>query len=85
MWLFYYFNFEKNHDILKLKNPYSSWNKNVSFNKNETGSKMENSTHSFREMNLVFQLTLESQIKIVMSWSSQKNFLYRLFCPKDIF
>ena len=46
---------------------------------------MENPTHSFREMNLVFQLTLESQIKIVMSWSSQKNFLYRLFCPKDIF
>ena len=57
VWIFYYFNFEKNHDILKLKSPYSSWNKKVNFNKNETGSKMENPTHSFREMNLVFQLT----------------------------
>ena len=26
-------------------------NKNIKFNKNETKSKMENSTHSFREMN----------------------------------
>ena len=29
---------------------------NINFNKNETESKMENPTHSFREMNLVLQL-----------------------------
>ena len=29
---------------------------NINFNKNETESKMENPTHSFRETNLVFQL-----------------------------
>ena len=53
-------------------------------------SKMENSTHSFREKNLVLQLIQKSQIKskTVMSWSSRKKkkaFLYRLFCPKEIF
>ena len=31
-------------------------NKNIYFNKNETESKMENPTHSFRETNLVCQL-----------------------------
>ena len=36
---------------------------------------MENLTHSFREMNLVFQLKVESQIKskTVMNWSSPKE------------
>ena len=50
-------------------------NKNVNFNKNETESKMENPTHSFRETNLALQLIQESQIKrkSVMSWSSQKK------------
>ena len=35
---------------------------------------MENSTNSFREMNLVFQLVLELRIKreTVMCWSSRK-------------
>ena len=52
MWLFYYFNFERNHDVLKSKSPSILLNKYVNFNKNETESKMENLTHSFREMNL---------------------------------
>ena len=45
------------------------------FNKNQTESKMENPTHSFREINLVLQLIYESQIKskTVMSWSSRKE------------
>ena len=36
---------------------------------------MENPTRSFREMNLVLQLTQESLIKskTVMSWSSRKK------------
>ena len=46
-------------------------NKNINFIKNETESKMENLTHSFREMNPVLQLIWESQIKseTVISWS----------------
>ena len=56
MWLFYYFNFERNYDVLKSKSPNIFWNKNINFNRNETGSKMEDPTRSFRETNLVLQL-----------------------------
>ena len=75
MWLFYYFNLERNYDVLKLKSPCILLNKNINFNKNEMKSKMENPTHSFRETKLVFQLIYESQIKskTVMSWSSRKK------------
>ena len=55
-WVFYYFNFERNYDILKSRSPFILLNKNINFSKNETESKMENPTHSFREENLVLQL-----------------------------
>ena len=51
------------NDVLKSKSPCILLNKNLNFNKNETESKMENPTHSFRETNLVLQLIQESQIK----------------------
>ena len=44
MWLFYYFNFERNYNVLKSKSPCFLL-KNINFNKNETESKMENPTH----------------------------------------
>ena len=56
MWIFCYFNFERNYDILKSNSPCILLNKNINFNGNETESKMENLTHSCRETNLVFQL-----------------------------
>ena len=51
VWLFYS-NFERNY-VLKLKSPSIFLNKNINFDKNETGSRMENPTHGFRETNLV--------------------------------
>ena len=39
MWFLYYFNFERNYDVLKSKNLYFLLNKNINFNKNETESK----------------------------------------------
>ena len=51
--LFYYFYFERDYDVLKPRNPCSLLNKNVRCSKNKVESKMENSTHTFREMNLV--------------------------------
>ena len=53
MWLLYYFNFKRNYDVLNSKSPCILLDKNVNFNRNETESKMENPTHSFREANLV--------------------------------
>ena len=72
---FLFFNFEMNCDVLKSKSLCILLKKNWKFNKNETESKMKNSTYSFRETNLVLQLISESQIKCktVMSWSSWKE------------
>ena len=52
-WLFNYFSFERNYDILKSKCLCIFLNKNINFNKNETELKTQNSMHSFREANLV--------------------------------
>ena len=75
MWLFHYFNFERNYDVLKWKSLCFTLNKYINFNKNEMESRMENPIHTFREMNIVLQLIQELQIKskTLMSWSSQKK------------
>ena len=64
-----------NYGIFKSKSPCILLNKNINFSKNEMKSKIENATHSFRETNLVLQLTYESQIKskTQMTWASRKK------------
>ena len=47
MWLFYYFNFERNYGLLKSKSPCFLFNKNINFHKNETKSKIGIPTHTF--------------------------------------
>ena len=79
MWPFCYFSFERNYDVLKSKSPYILLNKNINFNKNETESKMENLTHSFRETNLVLQPTQESQIKTVLFYKAVLFIEYTYF------
>ena len=86
MWLFYYFSFERNNDMLISKSAWILLNKNINFNKNETESKMENPTRTFRITNLILQLIQESQIKskTVMSWSLQnkkEGIFVPLICP----
>ena len=73
--LFCYFNFERNYDVLNTETLCILLNKNMNFNRNETKSKMENPTHSFREKSLVVRLIWESQIKskTMVSWSSRKK------------
>ena len=46
--LFYYSHFERNYNVLKSKNPCFLLNKSINVNKNETESKMENPTRTFR-------------------------------------
>ena len=67
IWLFYYFNFERNYDVLKSKSPCFLL-KNINFNKNETELKIENPTHTFRETGLVLPLIQESWIKVKQWW-----------------
>ena len=50
-----------NYDILKSNSPCILLNKNINFNPNETESKMENPTHTVREMNLALQLVYKSR------------------------
>ena len=68
VWLFYNFNFERNYDVFKSKNPCFLLKKNINFYKNETKSTMEDPTHTFRETNLVFQLIKESRAKVNLWW-----------------
>ena len=92
VWLFYYFNFESNYDVLKSKKPCILLKKNKNFNKNKMESKMETSTHSFT---LCFSSYKNCKLKVKLCWSSQKKkedtfvpfvlSMYRLFCPKEIF
>ena len=56
MWLFCYFNVERNNEVFKSKSPCILLNININFSKNKTESKRENYTHTFREINFVLQL-----------------------------
>ena len=79
VWLFFYFNFERNYHLLKLKSPCILLSKNINFNKNKM--ELREMRHGFREMNLKVQLTSESQTesKTVMSWSLQQKNFFVLF------
>ena len=69
MLLFYYVNFVRNYDKLRV---HAFVKQKYFVNKNKTEP---NPSHTFIETNLVLQLILESQSKIntVMSWSSRKK------------
>ena len=86
VWLFYYFNFKRNYDVLKSKSTCILLNKNTNFNKNETESKRKNPTYAFRQRNLSLQLIQRSQMKsrtdeLELRKEKRGHFLYRLFCP----
>ena len=49
VWLFYYFNFKSNYDVLKSRSPCILLKKCINLNRNETESKMENPTQFSRE------------------------------------
>ena len=55
LWLFYYFNFERNYDVSKSKSPCFLLNKKIK-TENEKELKMENPTHCFKETKIMLQL-----------------------------
>ena len=74
VWLLYYFYFERNYDELKSKSLCFLLNKNINFNKNETGLKMENPITVLERWTMCFSLYKNCKLKIkLMSWSSQKK------------
>ena len=46
MWVFIFFSFEQNYDVLKSKSPCFLLNKYMKLNTSETESKMENPMHN---------------------------------------
>ena len=78
MWLFYNFNFERNYEVLKSKRPCILLNKNVNFNKNETQSKMESLTHSFRETKLVLQ-NKNRKLRVKLWWVGARERIKRAY------
>ena len=47
MWLFCYFNFERNYDVSKSKSPYILFSKTLNCNRKLNGNEIGKSTHSF--------------------------------------
>ena len=74
MWFFYCFNFERNYDVFKSKNPCILLNKNIKSNKNKQELKMENPHTVLERLTLCFSWYKNRQLKkTVMKWSPQKK------------
>ena len=68
----YYFNFERNYDVLKLQSSCFLLNGNMNSNINKTELKMENPTHL-------------DKIELDTTKENRVHFSLCLFCPKEIF
>ena len=81
MWFFYYFNFERNYDVLKSKkSPYILLNKNICIIKTKRNRK-------WKTPGTVLGRRTVRLNKTVIRWRFfvPVAFLYHLFCPKEIF
>ena len=63
VWLFCYFNFERNYDVLGSKSPCILLDKDINFHKNETTSKMENPI-VLQERTLCFSSYKDRKLKV---------------------
>ena len=73
VWLFYYFNFERNYDDIKSKSPCILLNKKINFNKNETESNTENPTHIIERRNLCFSSYKNRKLKVKPWWEKKSS------------
>ena len=78
VWIFYYFSFKRNHDVLKSKSPRILLNKNINFNKNETKWKMENPTVLERRT-LCFSSCKNRKLKVKLWWVGARERNKRAF------
>ena len=81
VWILYYFNFERNYDVLKSKIPCILLNKNINFDKDETESKMGNLTRCFRETNFArFRSCKNFKLKVKLWWLGTRERKNEAFC-----
>ena len=74
-WLFYYFIFERNYDVLKSKILYLLMNKNINFNKNEKVNRERKIPHTLlNRQALCFSSYKNCELKMkLMSWSFREK------------
>ena len=79
MWLFYYFNFERNYVVLKSRSLCILVNKIINFNKNKMESKMELIPHVVLERRtLCFSSYKNSKLKVKL-WVGARERKKRAF------
>ena len=85
MWLYYYFDFERNYGALKSKSPSILRNKSSNFNKNNR-IKIGKSRTQFLERHSAHMKTVKLKVKLMIgACKRKKHFLYHLCCLKEIF
>ena len=87
-WLFYYFNFERNYDVLNSKSPCIFWTKIYTLIKPKRNQKWEISRTVSERRTLCFNSYKNRKLKVklwrVGTRKRNRTFLYRLLCPKEI-
>ena len=79
MWLFYYFNFERNYDVLKSKSPCILLNKNINVNKNKTESKWKIPRKVLKKRILCFSSYKNRKLKVKLWWVGARERKKRAF------
>ena len=79
VWLFYYFNFERNYDVLKSKSPCILLNKNINFNKNETDRKWKMPHTVLERRTLCFSSYKNRKLKVKLWWVGARERKKRAF------
>ena len=79
MWIFYYFNVERNYDVFKSKSPCILLNKNINFNKNATESKTENPHAVLERRTLSFSSYKNRKLKVKLWWVGARERKKRAF------
>ena len=85
-WLFYYFNFQRSCDVLKLRSPYIKLNIKIKPKRNRKWKILH---RVLERQTLCFSSYRNCKLKVRLWWvrahEKRGYFLYRLFCPKGIF
>ena len=84
MWLFYYFNFEWNYDVFKLKSTCIFWNKNKNLIKTKWYGKWKIPHTVLERQTLCFSSYKNRQLKVKLWWVVARERKTRAFCPKKI-
>ena len=87
-WLFCYFDFERNYDVLKSKSPCFLLNKNINLNKN---GKWKIPYTAVERWTMCFSSYNNRELKVKLWWVGARErsksvffVLFFFFCPKEI-